>query len=509
MRQRWRLWLAPTIACTAVGVLCALAMSRTWEATQAIIVRQEAALSQEERPGSFSNLEEMKRTQETILEIAKSRSVLLATLEEVGPPPSLTKWGTWPTDKDIEGLRRNIRMTPPGGAEFGMTEVVYLAVRSEDRQRALQLITALCKQLEHRFMQVRDERAQSVLVELEKTVALAEHDLQAATAELAAFEAGVGADLTELRMLLESSSGTSDIRQKLVAMENSKQEYAAQLQQQKQLLQMLFAAQEDPLALVATPNSLLDAQPALRRLKEGLIEAQLVTSRLLGRLSVTHPDVIAAQYAEAEVRENLRRELGTAIRGVEVDLTISTDRLAAIEAEIAEGTLRLEKLATLRARYANLVALTEDRGQLLEQARMHLAEAHASQASARAASLIGRIDAAHVGTNPVGPGRLLIAGAGCAGGLAIGLALVFLFALPANVGHVADERRIVVDERLEPVALAVMSQREPHVAGAVLAASDASLEFGMFRGKSLRQALEEVRRRGADEVAQVSDHVHG
>jgi uncharacterized protein involved in exopolysaccharide biosynthesis len=216
------LWIVPTIACTAAGILCAVAMSPKWEAKQAIIVRQEAAGSQQQRPGDFSNLEEMKRTQETILEIAKSRSVLVRTLEKVGRSPSLVHWGKWPAEQDVEELRKNIRMTPPGGAEFGMTEVVYLAVRSKDRERALLLLTALCSQLEERFMQVRDERAQSVLDELQKTVSLAEDDLQAATAELAAFESAVGADLTELRMLLESSSGTSDIRQKLVAMENLK-----------------------------------------------------------------------------------------------------------------------------------------------------------------------------------------------------------------------------------------------------------------------------------------------
>jgi uncharacterized protein involved in exopolysaccharide biosynthesis len=511
LRERRRLWMAPTILCTGIGVLCAVIMPRKWEASQALVVRQEAAGGDQARPGSFSSLDEMKRTQETILEIAKSRTVLAETLAEVGPPPSLLQWGQFPSEQDVEDLRRNIRMTPPGGAEFGLTEVVYLAVRSEDRDRSLTLLTALCKHLEEQFMQVRDERAQSVLDELQKTVDLAEKDLQDATSQLATFESAVGADLTELRMLLESTSGTSDLRQKLVALQNTRQEYSAQMQQQKQLLAMLEVAEDDPQALVATPNSLLDAQPALRRLKEGLIEAQLLTSRLLGRRSERHPEVVAAQFAEEEVRASLRRELDTAIRGVEVDLKVSADRLAAVEAEISLGTTRLERLASLRARYANLVALTTDRTQLLEVARRNFAEAHASQASARAASLIGRIDAPHVGVNPVGPGRTVVAATGLAGGLAIGIALVFLFGLPAPAEWASraergpdqtaqNPERDRTERRQSDVPRPPARERKPPVP-AMQTSSVTTQEFGMFPGRTLREAVEEVRQRDAHESA--------
>ena len=57
----------------------------TWEASQALIVRNEAS-SAEKGPGKFSYPEEMKTVQETILEVVRSRSVLEAALREVGPP---------------------------------------------------------------------------------------------------------------------------------------------------------------------------------------------------------------------------------------------------------------------------------------------------------------------------------------------------------------------------------------------------------------------------------------
>ena len=489
--ERRRLWLVPTIVGTVLGVVFAAAMPHKWEATQGLIVRQEASGSQQDRPGSFATGDEMKRTQETILEIAKSPSVLAGTLREVGPPPSWSGTLPFPTQEAIEDFRGSIHMKPPGGAEFGMTEVVYVAVRAGDRSRALRLLKELCTHIEVRYMEVRDERAQSMIEELERSVALAEVDLEDATVELAEFESSIGADLTELRMLLDSPSGMSDLRQKLISVENARQEFMAQLQQQQKLLEMLKAAQENPLTLLATPNSLLDAQPALRRLKEGLIEAQLTTSRLLGRRSPSHPEVIGAQHAEREVRERLRSEVATAIRGVEVDLQISEGRIAAVEKEIARGRRQLEALASRRARYANLVALTEDRTRLLEQARSYLAEVQASQASARAASLIGRIDAPYVGVNPVGPGKTVIAAAGMASGLAAGIALVFLFGIPTP-------SPLPMDHGLNTALVWQTTQfaQLPSLPGYV---SPPTAPFGMFRGKTLRQAIEEVRRRDQSE----------
>ena len=79
------LWLVPAVLISAgVGVYAVVHQS-TWEASQALIVRNEAS-NAEKTPGKFSYPEEMKTVQETILEVVKGRSVLEAALREVGPP---------------------------------------------------------------------------------------------------------------------------------------------------------------------------------------------------------------------------------------------------------------------------------------------------------------------------------------------------------------------------------------------------------------------------------------
>ena len=115
-----RKWLLPTVVCGALALGYALVMSRYWEATQGLVVRREVSSSVTNEPGKFADLYEMRTFQETILELAKSQQVLTATLKAVDHQ------AVEPTAKDIEKLRKRLSLLPPGGAEFGKTEVCYL-----------------------------------------------------------------------------------------------------------------------------------------------------------------------------------------------------------------------------------------------------------------------------------------------------------------------------------------------------------------------------------------------
>ncbi len=120
-------WGLPVLAFTALAVLFALLRPASWEATQALLVRDEA-VGNTTRPGRFLHVDEMKTAQETVLELVKSRSVLAEALAAVGPPADYHAAEPWPADTAVEALQQTIKLTPPKGAEFGKTEVFYLKV---------------------------------------------------------------------------------------------------------------------------------------------------------------------------------------------------------------------------------------------------------------------------------------------------------------------------------------------------------------------------------------------
>jgi uncharacterized protein involved in exopolysaccharide biosynthesis len=507
LRTHVRWWAVPAVVCAVLAAGYSLVASRDWRATQALIIRPEAAGVSEERIGKFTDLSEMKTLQETILELAKSQSVVQTTLRAVGPPPRYRRPNQWPTPLDVADFRDCIDMRPPGGAEFGKTEVFYLSVRDTDRQRARVLVAALCSQLEHRMQEIRDQRAQGMVAELERTVALADGDLAKQTKQLSTFEANIGADLSELRNLNAEIGGQGGISQELQAIEAERRANESLHRENVRLLKLLSAAQNDSKQLLATPNSLLRSQPAVSQLKKALVEAQVQTSSLLGSRSEKHPFVIAAREAEELIRGQLHDEVAVAIRGLEVDIELNADREQALVTKWTAARDRQARLAKARAEYSKLVASVANYTRLVESARKNLADARAGQAAARSASVISRIDGVEAGLRPVGPGRKTITAAGGAGGLVLGLGLVFLFAnpVPQTAAPIASSTTpqtmtspSAVRRAHVRVANGDANEKKPAAerqANPAAATNGANSSFGMFQGLSLEEAIHKIEQR--------------
>jgi uncharacterized protein involved in exopolysaccharide biosynthesis len=421
-------WIVPAVLVAAVAVAYAKIRPAVWEASQALMVRDEAIGG--DHLGRFHVAEDMKTVQETIVELAKSHSVVSTALSIVGPPAGRKNQAPWPSEEEVAGLVGSMKLSPPKGAEFGKTEVFYLQVQSTDRKRAVALASALCDQLKKRFEDLRDAKAHSLVEELDKTVAISQNDLEAATIKLARMDAKAGSDLGELRTMLDTPTGDSPLRHSITEMEVELRAARIAVESNQSLLKLLEAARHDPHALAATPSRLLDSQPELKRLKDGLVDAELHTSQLVGSMSDTHPLVVNAKAAETAIGEQLHDELEGATQGIEVELSLATQRETALESQIADARKRLDHLADIRADYANAAAEVHLRTDTLKTAEGQLAEARASQAAAHTASLLSRIDTPDTGAYPIGPSRSVIAAGGAVGGLIIGLGLLFLTVPP-------------------------------------------------------------------------------
>jgi uncharacterized protein involved in exopolysaccharide biosynthesis len=503
LRTHVRWWVVPAVVCAVLAAGYSLVAPRNWSATQTLIVRPEAASVSEERLGKFSDLSEMKTLQETILELTKSRSVVAATLREVGPPSGHRRLDRWPTMLDIEEFRERVDMRPPGGAEFGKTEVFYLSVRDTDRDRAGALVAALCGQLQQRMQRLRDERAQSMMAELERTVGMAADDLAVQTGLLTKFEANIGADLNELRSLNAQVGTQGGVTQELQSIEAERRANDATHQENVRLLKLLSSAKEDSKSLLATPSSLLKSQPAVAQLKDALVAAQIRTASLLGSRSEAHPFVIAAREAEESIRAQLYEEVAVAIRGLAVDIELNADREKALVEKWNSSRERIARLAGARAEYANLVASVENHSRLVEAAGKNLADARARQAGARSASIISRVDGVEAGIYPVGPSRKTITAAGGFGGLVIGLGFIFLFASPASHGSIPPVTAVAAKASNAHGVATNGRTRECAVAPSACNvksngqnANAAKPDVTLFTGMTLEQAIRSTENRG-------------
>lgn len=425
LKTRWRLWAVPAAVLTVLSLGYALVRSPVWEASQAFVVRDEA-LNSVSRQGRFDSVESMKTTQETVLEIARNPRVVAAALAEVGPPASRRTTDDWPSDRDVESARDLITVTAPRGAEFGRTEVIYLTVKWEDRQQAVAMAKAICRQMELFWQNLRNVKAQSMIDEAAKTAALARADQEASTRQLEALERELGSDLGELRTLNEQGTGESNLRSSMNKIQEELRQARATREIRAQQQGFLKAALDNPDQLLATPGQLLESQPALKRLKDGLVDAQLRKAELMGKMSADHPHVQTALQAEAQVRKNLHDEVQVALRGVEADLKVSEALVQSLDSQLADVRRRLDRLAGIRARYSNLVADVRRNAENVERTQKALADAKAAQGAALSTTLITRLDDPLTGSKPVGPSAAVIVLVGFAGGLGLGMGLVLL-----------------------------------------------------------------------------------
>jgi uncharacterized protein involved in exopolysaccharide biosynthesis len=311
--------------------------------------------------------------------------------------------------------------------------VLYLEALADTPARAKKLCGLILDQVIERLRSVRRVRAESIIDELQQNRQVASARLEEATARLRAIEATVGPDLPELKGLADEVGHEGGLSRSLTEVQVQLPVAELELVRLEQLRDLLESGQADPRDVVFAGEDLLNLQPTLRRLKEGLIDAQLRKSQLAGRFESEHPKMKGAELAEQEILQHMTKEIASSIEGMEPRLNSARDRVGRLKRKQQDHLLRLEKLANLRSEYSNLATQVKQRAEALGSVDRALSEAEASLTAALTTSFVEPLNAAQISERPEGPSnRLLLLGATCAGG-AMGLGLVFLIA-PAPGG---------------------------------------------------------------------------
>lgn len=443
---KWRkLWIGTTVSFAFVGLLYALVLkSDTWVATQGLIVRDEAA-GAVMRLGRFESQTQMKAAQELVLEMASSPQVVAQVLEAAGKPPrlfGLLKGGSTHSPAEIEAFgRRQVSVRAPRGAELGTTEVIYLDLKDQSKERAVMLTTALCDALESQLQEMRRARADGVIQELKAALSVSESQLELATEKLKNIEMRAGADLVDLRGLTDANTGsTNRLMLDMVRDDLRKSEFEMQLHREN--LEAIELGLKNPDLLIQITDRLAESQPTIRKLREGLSEARLRTAQLQGRFSESHADVIVAKVTEQRFRDNLLQELTYSHQAILGAIEFCQTKIAKLNDQERELGKRLNQLADIRADYTNVVSEVKATNDELQQIRRDLTQAMAAKNAASASSLITRIGEPQLSDRPIGPGRSTIVGGSLMGGLFLGLGVVFML---TPLGRVSELRTAPLD----------------------------------------------------------------
>ena len=428
IRDNVRAWLIPAVAVGMLGSAYALVRPSVWIATQDMIVREEIVGELSSR-GRFDNTDERKAAQETILQVARNRKVVINSLHDVMPEEIRSSQG-FPKESLIRRWQDAINVRAAKGSEFGDSDMIYLQVKGSSAAQAVENTKIVAEHLGQELNELRKQRSDSVIRELEGTIKLAVANRDNATSRLEAIEREIGSDLGELRTMNRSGSGESNLRTSLNQIKSELRNTQSEQTQQIERLEFLRTVVKEPEKIVAIPNGVLAAQPTLRRLKDGLVDTQLRLADLMGKMNAAHPSVKAAHVALDEIHSKIRTELKTAIRSAEAELDVNQALESSYEQQLQTVKDRLSKLASMRASYENLLADVEHRTSQVEEAQRALADARASHRAGETSSLITFVDEPNPSDKPIGPGRITLIASSWIGGLSLGLGLLFLFSQP-------------------------------------------------------------------------------
>lgn len=432
LRKHWMLWVIPTLLCTLAAAWFAL-KPRPWQASQSLVVRDDM-IGDAYKPGRFESLDSMKTAQETILHIAREPMVVRRALETVGPPARASK--NWLEGDNgieaVESTQESISIVAPNGAEFGMTEVIVLQVKSKEKERARQLTTALLDEIEAQLRKMRAQRLVSMQTELDQALKQAQEDYDRFASKLETLEQEIGPDLPTLLTMINDANSSNDLQIALENIRGAKRTAHAELDLTTKQLEMLRATADNPEALVATSSELLTAQPALSRLKDGLVDAQLKLSEDLGRYEEAHPAIQKGRFSVSETKRQIRQELETAIQGLESQKDVRMQNLKRLNKEEQQFEQRLVRLANNRVRYDSLASQAKKRNEELAKTRAEYAEIKSLGRAAETVNLMTRVDKPFVSGKPLGPGKTTILGSGLIGGLMLGLGILMFFSGPGG-----------------------------------------------------------------------------
>ena len=319
------LWLVPTIGFFVFSLIYASAGPRKYRASQKLVVRDQLIGGSHLKPGRFESMESLKSAQESISEIARNPSVISRALQaaDMSSIPSNSP----PDDRLIEMIQGSISVTSPGGAEFGKTEMLDVGVVASNREDAARLVVALTAEIEIQLRSLRQALASSMLVELSQTVEFARGKLASATEQLKKMEQEIGADLSELRNLNNPNSINSSLQSSLTQIQIELRAAINDHENLRKQQLLLRQAAMDPDGILSTPEEAFVFLPALKALKEGLVNANLTLSWAYGKYTENHPNVSAAQTSILLIEKKLHKEIATALKSKERELEIAAAKV--------------------------------------------------------------------------------------------------------------------------------------------------------------------------------------
>ena len=431
-----KLWLLPAIGGLLLATVYAFFVKGdTWTARQSMIIRDDL-LGDNFKPGSFVSEEAMKSAHDRVLESARRPEVIHKVLQQLGPERSslfgLGGAGSdWPSDDTVNTVRGSISFESANGGEYGKSELVVLAAKDANPQRAQKFISLLLDEVDDKLSEIQSDQFESMEAELRATCDSALQAREDLEARVMRMEADLGNDISIVRSMNESGGGSpSAFETKMNEILLQRREASRDVSAIESLKRSLAEARESSLDELPTSAELLNSQPALANLVQSLAVAKQNLSEAEGLYRPAHPQHRAATEQVASIKSQIRRSLGTVVRGLDGQLASLHDRVALLDGLLKKNEETLQRVSRLRVPYTTAIKELDKQTEDFGNASARLANMQSRKASSDSINLVTRIGEPVIGPRPDGLAKRALSVIGGIAGLLIGLGLVMIVAPP-------------------------------------------------------------------------------
>ncbi|MEM9411828.1 MAG: hypothetical protein AAGA30_11985, partial [Planctomycetota bacterium] len=415
-----------TLVCTGIAIFVALTSAKSYTSRQTLVVRDDL-VGTSFKPGRFDSFDSLKSAQETILEVSRRPQVVLAALEKVGAP-ALTSTSSWLSEENVQKVQGKIQLSAPNGAEFGRTEAVILTVQGSSRDRSMQFISYLLDEIDLNLRLLRTDQFDSMQQELQEAANVAEESYLIVAKDLKSFETKIGPDLGTLISLNDSQAGTNSIQIELASLTLEQRNAESDLEEVKKQIQILERVADSPEALLEVPQELLQLQPTLGSLANGLNDAILKYSISKGRFTSQNPKLRTDYRAVVDIKQRIKEKLVRTLDSLIHQKELRQDKFDRITRLVTEKRTRLSELSGMRVTYQTLRQEVDKKRDINGKAQSNLAEIQTLGVSAREVNLLSRVGEPQTEIYPDGPSNKVVVLGGLIAGLMIGIGLVMFVA---------------------------------------------------------------------------------
>jgi polysaccharide biosynthesis transport protein len=412
--------LATAIICSVLSLLYAVQAKKKWLASQTMVLRDDL-LGESFKPGRFPSQETLKNAQETLLHIAKKSEVIREALRLTHPEHAAEK--DWPSDDVVDGTRDLISLVAPNGSEFGKTDVVILNVKQNSPASAKKFAQTMAEQIEHHIRIFRSDLLRSMEQELNLQYEQAKVEFEQVAEPVRKLVESTGTDLESLKAFNDTGSGGNEMQRVLENLKSEKRRALTQAQLAEKQLELLAEAKSEPEVAFARNNELMQTQPSLKRLADGLNDAKLTYNNLAGAFLSEHPRLKAAEQAVANTKQQIASEISLIESALQTQLELARDQIAFFANEEEKYESRMLSVNEKRIDFQQLTNDLTQRLEAMGKQQTMLSEIQSLANTADRVSLVAIVGEPELATNPIGLSKSWIVLMGTIGGFFLGLGI--------------------------------------------------------------------------------------